>query len=435
MAQLTANCAVLAIIAPKNRESINFEKVGCEMALFLLVIIYLAFISLGLPDSILGAAWPVMQPDLGVPLEAAGYLFMTIAGCTIISSLVSGAILKRFGTGKVTLVSCLMTAVALLGFSVAPSLIWLFACAIPLGLGAGAVDSGLNHYVASHYKAHHMSWLHCFWGVGATLGPIVMAHYIAGQASWTSGYMAISGLQFSLVIILLLTLPLWGKVRRSPLFEQDMTDEEAISDQKNVSPLKIKGVPFALLTFLFYCSVEAGVGLWGSSYLVETKGVPAAAAAQWVSFYYAGITVGRFITGFVTFKISNRTLIRTGQLIAITGALLLLLPLPAAVSLTGFIMIGLGLAPIFPCMLHETPARFGKTHAQSIMGYQMAVAYTGSTFMPPLIGFLAASFTLGIFPVCVFAFTALMLFSSEKLNRIIKKKQLMAHNEAGSSFY
>lgn len=397
------------------------------MTTFLLIIIYLAFISLGLPDSLLGAAWPVMQSDFGAPIEAAGYLFMTIAGGTILSSLVSGKVLKRFGTGKVTFVSVLMTACALLGFYFAPSIIWLFLCAIPLGMGAGAVDSGLNDYVATHYKAHHMSWLHCFWGVGATLGPVIMAQYISNQ-NWGKGYLTISVLQFILVVILLFTLPLWNKVNSHITINKEPEESKGVSFKENaekVRPLQMNGVKLALASFFFYCAVEATVGLWGSSFLVNVKGLTAATAAEWVSFYYAGITIGRLITGFVTFKMSNQVLIRMGQIIALTGAILLILPLPSLFSVAGFIVVGLGLAPIFPCMLHETPARFGEKHSQAIMGYQMAVAYTGSTFMPPLFGFIASHTTVALFPICTVIFVIAMVLSSEKLNLVLKKKLLI----------
>lgn len=396
------------------------------MATFLLIIIYLAFISLGLPDSLLGAAWPVMQGDLGAPLETAGLLFMTIACGTIISSLVSGRILKRYGTGKVTFVSVLMTAVALLGFHFAPSIIWLMVCAVPLGLGAGAVDTGLNDYVAVNYKARHMSWLHCFWGVGATLGPIIMAQFISGDSSWRNGYFLIAAIQFALVIILFFTLPLWKKVkinRNDRILEESDELKDVINEKEtNNKPLQTKGVKWALTTFFFYCGVEATVGLWGSSFLVNVKGISVATAAGWISFYYAGITVGRLITGFVTYKVTNRSLIRWGQLLALSGAIILVLPLPSAFSFVGFIIVGFGLAPIFPCMLHETPTRFGKEHSQTIMGYQMAFAYTGTTFMPPLLGFMASQMTIGIFPIVIVIFAVAMLLSSEKLNIILLKK-------------
>jgi fucose permease len=400
------------------------------MATFFLVIIYLAFISLGLPDSLLGVSWSLMQSEFGARLETAGLLFMTIAGGTIISSFASGAVLKRFGTGIVTFVSVLMTAGALLGFYFAPSIFWLFICAIPLGLGAGAVDAGLNNYVASHYKAHHMSWLHCFWGVGATMGPVIMSQYISGQNSWRSGYLAIAGFQFVLVVILFFTLPLWNKVAGNNN-EIAATEHEKTNsglneaNPKNQNPLQIRGVKLALLAFLFYCGAEATMGLWGSSFLVNIKELSVDVAAKWVSLYYAGITVGRFITGFITFKVSNRNLIRMGQIIALTGAALLFLPLPSPFSLVGFIMVGLGLAPIFPCMLQETPIRFGQEHSQTIMGYQMAVAYTGSTFLPPLLGFIAANSTIGIFPFFIAGFIAIMLLGSEKLNGLLNRNDLL----------
>lgn len=406
------------------------------MATFLLIIIYLAFISLGLPDSLLGAAWPVMQPDFGAPLETAGFLFMTIAVGTIISSLVSGRVLNRYGTGKVTIVSVLMTAVSLLGFHFAPSVVWLIVCAVPLGLGAGAVDAGLNDYVATNYKAHHMSWLHCFWGVGATLGPLIMAQFISGDSSWRNGYFVIAGIQFMLVMILFFTLPLWNKMKTKSIIASQSQKEhiKVISNEEtNAKPLKTKGVKLALVSFFFYCGVEATVGLWGSSFLVNVKGLSVVTAASWISFYYAGITIGRLITGFITFKISNRMLIRWGQIIALSGAIILVLPFSPVFSLIGFIIVGLGLAPIFPCMLHETPTRFGKKNSQTIMGYQMALAYTGTTFMPPLLGFIASKFTIGILPVTIVIFVVAMLLSSEKLNILLAKKDNLNTNDRSST--
>lgn len=399
------------------------------MTTFLLVIIYLTFISLGLPDTLLGTAWPVMQLEYGARLETAGILSMTIAMGTIISSLVGGRLLKRFGTGNVTFVSVLMTASALLGFYFAPSVAWLIICAIPLGLGAGAVDTGLNDYVAINYKAHHMSWLHSFWGVGATLGPIIMSRFIIEESAWREGYFLIAAIQFTLVVILFLTLPLWKKVAKN----DDMLSAEETKVVKNTvnheadqeqKPLRIKGVKLALLSFLFYCGVESAVGLWGSSFLVNIKGLNPATAAQWVSLYYGGITIGRFITGFITFRMTNPTLIRVGQVTALTGAIILFLPLPSSFLLVAFVMIGLGLAPIFPCMLHETPVRFGKTHSQILIGYQMAFAYTGTTFIPPLLGFIAAQTTIGIFPMGVVILVAGLFLSSEKLNQLMRNRLL-----------
>lgn len=399
------------------------------MATFFLIIIYMAFISLGLPDSLLGTAWPVMQVQYGAPLGAAGFISMTIAGGTIISSLISGKVIKRFGTGKVTCVSCLMTAGALLGISVSPALFWLFILAIPLGLGAGAVDSGLNNYVALHYKAHHMSWLHCFWGVGATLGPMIMSWHISRGDSWRSGFFTVSMIQFVLVILLFVTLPLWDKIKTINSTSAENEAEqgaEAISnnsfEEKVTHPIHIKGVKAAMISFLFYCAVEATVGLWGSSFLVNTKGMDAAEAARWVSMYYGGITLGRLITGFVTMKVSNKMLIRTGQMITLAGAVLLLLPLPTVFTVVSFLLIGLGCAPVFPCMIHETPARFGKEHSQTIIGYQMASAYVGITFLPPLLGWLAAQTTISILQVFALVYIILMLISSERINSLMKKR-------------
>jgi len=396
------------------------------MATFFLIIIYSAFISLGLPDSLLGVGWPAMQPYFNVPFGFAGFVSMTVSGGTIVSSLLSGKLIKRFGTGKLTLISVFMTAVALFGVSIAPSFIWLMVLAVPLGLGAGAVDSGLNEYIAEHYKAHHMSWLHCFWGVGAMIGPIIMSQFIANKDSWRNGYLIVSIIQFILVAVLFFALPLWDKVAnlsRGDAAEAESASQEPDSTHKGLLyPLKVKGVKIALVAFLFYCGVESTMGLWGSSYLVKARGLDAATAAVWVSFYYGSITVGRLLAGFVTMKVSNKILIRSGEIIVLLGAVLLLLPLPNTFSLFGFIMIGLGCAPIYPCMLHETPVRFGKQDAQMVMGFQMAVTYIGATFLPPVFGFIAANSTMLIMPLFILVYITAMLFSSEKVNLFMDKK-------------
>jgi len=393
--------------------------------IFLLIIIYLAFISLGLPDSLLGAAWPTMRVDFELPIDTAGYLFMIIAAGTILSSLVSGVILKRFGTGKVSAVSAAMTAIALLGFYFAPSLIWLVVCAIPLGLGAGAIDTGLNDYVARHYKAQHMSWLHSFWGVGATTGPIIIAYFIGEHNSWRAGYLTISLIQFSLVLILFFSLPLWRKVAKQ---HQQLVTEQPLNQQIEKTEAKFlrnkKGVKWALIAFFFYCSVEATVGLWGSSYLVNVKDISPSVAAKWIAFYWGGISIGRFITGFITLKVSNNQLIRAGQIIALIGTVFLLLPLPLFFALVGLLLIGLGLAPVFPCMLHETPARFGTFHSQKIMGFQMATAYTGTTLIPPLFGLTVSYTSIALFPLFIGGFIVIMWFASERLLLILRKNRV-----------
>lgn len=402
------------------------------MATWFLIVIYLAFISLGLPDSLLGSAWPVMWPDIGASFGSAGIVSMIVAGGTIVSSLASGRIIQRLGTGKITLISCCLTAGALLGFSMAPSLIWLAILAIPLGLGAGSVDAALNHYVAENYKAHHMNWLHCFWGVGATAGPIIMSYYIAEHNSWRGGYTAVSMIQFALVIILLVTLPLWKRIAASREFEcsqnaaQRDRGETVLPQSEGdakVNVLHIKGVKNTLITFLFYCGVETTVGLWGASYLAGARNITAETAAGWISLYYGGITVGRMVTGFVTMKVHNRLLIRYGQLVTIAGGIILLLPLPVPYSLIAFILIGLGLAPIYPGLLHETPVRFGKENSARLIGYQMAVAYTGTTFLPPLFGVIATQTNIALFPFVVLAYLIFMLLSTEKVNHVLNKQE------------
>lgn len=379
-----------------------------------------------------GAAWPVMWPDLGASFGSAGIVSMVVAGGTIVSSLASGRMIQRLGTGKITLISCCLTAGALLGFSIAPSLIWLVIFAIPLGLGAGSVDAALNHYVAENYKAHHMNWLHCFWGVGATAGPVIMSYYIAEHNSWRSGYTAVSMIQFALVIILFVTLPLWKRIASSRELEryqnkvqhdriESVLPQSEVSTKANV--LHIKGVKNTLITFLVYCGVETTLGLWGASYLVGARNITAETAAGWISLYYGGITVGRLITGFITLKVQNRLLIRYGQLVTIAGGIILLLPLSIQFSLIGFILIGLGLAPIYPGLLHETPARFGRENSTRLIGYQMAVAYTGTTFLPPLFGLIATQTSIASFPFVVFAYLIFMLLSTEKVNHILKKQK------------
>jgi fucose permease len=402
------------------------------MATFFLILIYFAFISLGLPDSLLGATWPVMQPGFAVPYSYAGIASMVISGGTIVSSLLSGRVIRRFGTGKVTFVSVLMTAVALLGFSLAPSFVWILVLAVPLGLGAGAVDSGLNEYVAEHYQARHMSWLHCFWGIGAMTGPLIMAQLIAHDHSWRSGYQIIAILQFALVGVLFFSLPLWKRV--GSVVGDEAKSEAPAAEKAHglLFPLQIRGVKVALVAFLFYCGVEATMGLWGGSYLVRARGLEPATAAVWVSAFYGSITLGRLIAGFVTLKVSNRALIRIGQGIIVAGVVVLFLPLPASFALIGFLLIGLGCAPIFPSMLHETPVRFGKENAQMVMGFQMAVAYIGSTFLPPLFGFIANATSLALLPLFLLVYAALLLLSSERVNALLAAPVRASEGETGS---
>lgn len=385
----------------------------------LLIIVYLSFASLGLPDSLLGSAWPLMHKDLSVSLSTAGIISMIVSGSTIVSSLFTGKIIKRFNTGKITFISVAMTALSLLAFSVSPSLFCVCAAAVPLGLGAGTVDAVLNNFVALHYKAKYMNWLHCFWGLGATAGPIIMSIFISNNYGWRKGYFTISMFQFSLVFILFITLPVWKRIEGKEIAKEKQEKREEYS---NISALKIPGVKLSVLTFFCYCGAETTTGLWGSSYLVNYKGISPARAAGWISLFYAGITLGRFLSGFLTMKFSNIALIRFGQILCFTGAILLILPLPIYFLVAALVLIGFGYAPIYPSMMHETPKRFGKTASQTVMGLQIAFAYMGTTFMPPLLGFVASKTNIVVFPYFLIVYIAIMFMSSEKTNMFIKSK-------------
>ncbi len=381
------------------------------MATFFLILIYLAFISLGLPDSLLGSAWPAMGPALGAPLSGAGAVSLIITGGTIVSSLLSGRLIRKLGTGKLTCISVAMTAGALLGFSLAPSFGWLCLLAVPLGLGAGAVDAGLNQYVAVHYASRHMNWLHCCWGVGATMGPLILSACLSGGGGWRQGYLVISVIQWTLTVVLLFSLPQWKRERAA--------EEAKQVDAGQVRPLALPGAKSALVCFLFYCAMESTTGLWGSSYLTGARGVPAERAAGWISLFYLGITAGRLLAGFATRRWDNKTLIRLGTALCGGGVLLLLLPLPAWTAPAAFALLGLGCAPIYPAMLHETPNRFGETASQAMMGVQMACAYVGNLTVPPAFGLLAGWVGAGALPVCLLLVLAGLVLCSERVNRIL----------------
>lgn len=383
----------------------------------LLVIIYLSFISLGLPDSILGAAWPSMYPGLQVPVSYAGILSMIIAAGTIVSSLQSDRLTRWLGTGKVTAISVAMTAAALFGFSVSSQFWMLCLWAIPYGLGAGSVDASLNNYVALHYESRHMSWLHCMWGVGATAGPYIMGLVLTGGGTWNLGYRVISGLQVVLTVILIFSLPLWKG--RSETVEQN--GEEVVAKALSLREVvKIRGVKEILLCFFCYCAVEQTTSLWASSYLTLYKGIPAETAAAFASMFFIGITVGRALSGFVTMKFNDTQMIRLGQGIVGVGILLMLLPFSNACALVGLIVIGLGCAPIYPCVIHSTPAHFGADKSQAIIGIQMASAYVGTCLMPPVFGLIASHISVALLPVYLLVFLVLMVIMHEALNRKVK---------------
>jgi fucose permease len=403
------------------------------MATIFLMLIYLIFISLGLPDSLLGTVWPVMRLELGASLETAGMIFIVISGGTIISSLFSGRLIRRFGTGRVTAVSILLTASALAGSSFSSSVWFLVLMAIPLGLGGGAIDAALNNYVALHYAPRHMSWLHCFWGVGAFTGPLIIGRYLRRGDNWRGAYFFIALIQFAIGILALISLPLWKKYDTAPAGQVPAAEEQPPEAKAPVGKapqkggvLGIPGVIQALITFFLYCATEYTLGLWGASFLTEMRGFAKADAAGAVSLYFAGITIGRLLTGFLTLRFTGTRLIRGGLIIITAGALLLLLPLGKQCALPALLLIGFGCAPIYPSMIHLTPERFGAENSPRIIGLQMACAYSGSTFVPPLVGFFAARTSMLAIPLFLIAFPLAMLFMSEQITRRVNRRAVSA---------
>ena len=379
----------------------------------LLAVIYASFISLGLPDSLLGSAWPAMYPQLGVPVSYSGIVFMIISVGTIISSLQSDRLTRRLGTGKVTAFSVAMTAAALLGFSVSHEFWQLCLWAVPYGLGAGSVDASLNNYVALHYESRHMSWLHCMWGVGAAAGPYIMGRVITGGGTWNGGYRCIALIQIALMAVLLLSLPLW-KGRPQAENAAGAADAKSLSVREAV---KISGVKNVLICFFCYCALEQTTGLWASSYLTLYKGVPAETAASYASMFFIGITAGRALNGFAAMKLNDVQMVRMGELIIACGVVVMFLPLGAGVSLAGLVIIGLGCAPVYPCLIHATPEHFGADRSQAVIGIQMACAYVGTSLMPPLFGLIAGHITVALLPVYLLVLLALMSVMHEGLIR------------------
>lgn len=382
----------------------------------LLVIIYLAFISLGLPDSLLGAAWPVMYREFSVPVSYAGGISMIIAAGTIVSSLQSDRLTKKLGTGKVTAFSVLMTAVALFGFSVSHSYVALCLWAVPYGLGAGSVDASLNNYVALHYASRHMSWLHCMWGVGASLGPYIMGYALTGGQGWNMGYRYIAILQIVLTAVLLFSLPLWKKQTAG---EAEMSGEESAKPLSLGQIFKIPGAKEIMVTFFCYCALEQTAGLWASSYLVLQRGLAAETAAGFAGLFYIGITAGRAAGGFLTMKLNDTQMIRLGQGLILCGIVFLLLPFGETSVLTGLVITGLGCAPIYPSVIHSTPAHFGADKSQAVIGVQMASAYVGTCLMPPVFGFLANHIGAFLYPVFLLAILVLMAVMHERMLSVV----------------
>ena len=383
------------------------------MYFLLLALIYLAFISLGLPDSLLGAGWTVMHTEMNVPVSYMGIISMVISGGTIVSSLLSDRLTRRLGTRIVTVASVFLTVIALFGFSFSTSFPMLIVFAVPYGLGAGAIDAALNNYTALHYKAKHISWLHCFWGVGTIVSPFIMG-YALTNLSWKYGYRIVGGIQLAIALILLATLPVW-KVNAGTV----TNEQKALG---LIGALKIKGVPFLLTGFFAYCSAEATAMHWASTYFVEVKGISASGAANLASLFYIGITVGRFISGFITDKLGDRRMIILGTCVLSSGICCLIIPVKSyALAIAAFLIIGLGCAPIYPCIIHSTPSNFGAENSGAIIGIQMASAYVGSTFMPPLFGLLGSALGFEVMTFFLAFFFALMITMIELTFRTTRK--------------
>lgn len=392
------------------------------MVHLLLVVIYLSFISLGLPDALLGSAWPMMYQEFSVLVSYAGIITLIISMGTVVSSLMSDRLTRKLGAGKVTAISVGMTAVALFGFSISSQYWMLILWAIPYGLGAGSVDACLNNYVALHYSSRHMSWLHCMWGIGAATGPYIMSYALTGGKTWNMGYRYISILQIVLTFIILFSLPLW-KSRSESAYSVENAGEnteksQGLEDNRALSLkeiFRIRGAKEVMLAFFCYCALEQTAGLWASSYLVMHKGIAEDIAAGFASLFYIGITVGRALNGFLTIKFDDKTLIRMGEVIIGVGVFVMLLPFGKAVALAGLILIGLGCAPVYPCIIHSTPAHFGAEKSQALIGVQMASAYVGICLMPPIFGLIANHINVALLPIYLLVILVVMAVMHEGL--------------------
>lgn len=387
----------------------------------LIAIIYISFISLGLPDSLLGAAWPTMRVELNAPLSYAGIISMIICGGTIVSSLLSDRLTKKLGTGLVTAISVAMTAAALFCFSVADRYWMLIIFAVPYGLGAGGVDASLNNYVALHLKSRHMSWLHCMWGVGASVSPYIMSFALTRGTGWNQGYLIVAIIQSVLSLLIFLSLPLWKRGEKKSGEQKPSVAETSAADKKPLKLKEIVRIPGAVpcfICFFCYCALEQTTMLWASSYMICHNGITADTAAMYASLFFIGMTAGRGINGFLTIKFGDKTLIRAGQALIAVGVILIVIPSVEMLTVIGFVTVGLGCAPVYPSIIHMTPALFGADRSQAMIGVQMASAYLGSCFAPPLFGLFANHVTPALLP----AFLALFLVPMVIMHEIVVKK-------------
>ena len=415
-----------------SKEVVFFCNTGrrLDMTILLLIVIYLIFVSLGLPDSILGSSFPAIANNLGLPEDMAGYIGFVISICSVISSLFSDKLIRKFSTKAVVSVSILMTALGLTFFSLVRSeTSWaFFPIAVLMGLGAGAIDSALNNYVALHYKAIHMNWLHCSWGIGASLSPLILAPFIDYQnqsEGWYKGILVVAMIQFGIALISFASLPLWNKVETKNEIKRESTQSNIDETSKDINPktslFKNPVFYLSMVGFFCYCGMEITTGNWCGFYFNRAKGFNTQDAARLDSMFYIGITVGRFICGPLSLKIKEKNMMRIGETILLTGALLACLPLNPVFSIIGFCMVGLGCAPIYPAIIRLTPYRFSKTISQKAMGLQMAIAYMGNVIVSPVYGFFARTFdAFYALPFVVLSLTAIMVVCHEVINYKLK---------------
>lgn len=385
------------------------------MATVLLIVIYIAFIGLGVPDSLIGSAWPAVHTELNIPVESVSILTLLISGCTVLSSLFSAGILNKLGTAKVTAFSTAMTAAALLGFSLTASFWFMLPLAVVLGFGAGAIDSGLNNYVALHFKASHMNFLHCFYGVGVSLSPYLMARALAG-IGWRGGYRYAFYVQLGISLLLIASVPLW-KTRSS--------GEAAEENSRNLTFWQMAKMAEARRVWLIMLAtngIEYACGVWGSTYLVEAKRFDAAHGALALTIYYAGMSVGRFLSGLLADKICTWKRIGIGAAILAPGIGIMLLPLHGAVTVLGLFLVGLGNGSIYPNMIHLTPHNFGKEVSQSMMGSQIAFAYIGVMLAPPTVSFISELFGIEAYPVLLAVLYVTMVIALRSFIKCLKKR-------------
>lgn len=386
----------------------------------ILILVYLAFISLGLPDSLLGSAWPVSHRYFGVELSSAAFVSLISSGSTILSSLLSGRILQRFKTIEILIVSITLTIIGLMGTALAPNFYFVLLFAIPFGLGAGNIDASLNHFVALHFESKHMSWLHSFWGIGASIGPFMMSLFLAVGSYWQGPYFIVSMVQLSLLILMIFSRKIWLK------FESEVSQDETQNHIGNRLALKQAGVKFAMLSFISYVAMEGSAALWGASYLVNILSVQADQAAATVALFFASLTVGRMLDGFLAIKFTNFKRLLMGQSIGLIGIVLLMWSRDLVLARLSLILMGFGFAPSFPIMMHETPVRFGQKFASSVIGLQMASAYIGFLLMPLFIGQLEKRISLNFLPYFMFTMMLILIGSSLRIQRLVYEKSAKA---------